>query len=386
MDFNVEKAGTEQSRLGLVNGMTEDMNFRTPFCFLYTKSGSVPHITREVFQFLSEKHIPLLLPLPSIVELKNAVMNYGQSLCKFVGLNEYPNFISVQDPAVATPSGYNNKTGVSVWKHSGREHLDPNAFMEIQEVFTPHCYQALCDSDTPQNCSKKRMHHSVQRSLSFLDSCLERHLSSQKLKNSSIFGTVQGGYDIKAREFSARETALRPVTGFIIDGFHQNGEEAEKINLAEVKPILQSTVSLLPKTKLKMMFGSFKPSIVVEFVLCGIDVFDASYAYLSTERGKALVFPLTWKDSKSTSPEIDLTCDEYKDNFNSLLTDCKCYTCRNFTCAYVHHLLSTSELLASVLLMLHNLHHYLEFFSSIRNAIEQEKLIDYKNVLLNAYI
>lgn len=386
MDFFIEKEGAEQSRLGLVNNITgNDMNYRTPFCFLYTKSGSVPHLTHEVLQFLSPKSLPLLFPLPNIVELKDTVAKYGQGLVKFVGLEKYPSFISVQDPALTTPSGYNNKSGVSVWKHSGREHLNPNSFMEIQETFSPDWYQALCDSDTPKNCSKKRMHHSVHRSLSFLDKCLEFHFASPKLEKKAIFGTIQGGYDLKAREFSARETALRPVTGFIIDGFHQNGIETENLNMDEVKPILQSIVSYLPKSKLKMIFGSFKPPAVIDSLLCGIDVFDASYAYLSTERGRALVFPLSWKDQKTTTAELDLNNEKFRDNFDSLLIDCKCYTCRHFTCAYVHHLLITSELLASVLLMLHNFHHYLEFFSSIRNAIEQEKLEDYKNVLLAAY-
>ncbi|TSK98429.1 Queuine tRNA-ribosyltransferase accessory subunit 2 [Bagarius yarrelli] len=79
----------------------------------------------------------------------------------------------------------------------------------------------------------------------------------------------------------------------------------------------------------------------------------------------------------------ELLCQkEYRDDFRPLVDGCSCYCCKNHTRAYVHHLLVTNELLAGVLLMLHNTAHYLGFFQALRDAVESDRLQDLKRKVL----
>lgn len=78
--------------------------------------------------------------------------------------------------------------------------------------------------------------------------------------------------------------------------------------------------------------------------------------------------------SNDTIYEISLKDDKYREDFEPLIESCQCLCCRKHTKAYIHHLLMTKELLAPVLLSVHNLHHYLEFFKSIRTAVKKEDL------------
>lgn len=366
--------------------------FKTPMCLTYACAGTVPHLSYDTLQLLSSGKHFMLQTLPTIIEMKDAIKEQGEGLGKFIGLPEYPFHISVQDPAVATPSGYNVKKGVSLWTSSGRRKVTVEEFMEIQKAYHPVSYQALCDSDTSCDCSTKRLNKSLDNSLRFLDECLQEHSSSEELKKTAVFGTIQGGYDQFLRKKSSRETALRPVEGFVIDGFHQNGTDVQFLDFSKVKPLLLDVIECLPQDKPRVFNGVLKPRAILEAVRCGIDIFDSSYPYIAAENGQALVFPVTLdggspgnvslKGHLETSSVLNLNDKMYVDDFSTVITKCACYTCKNFTRAYIHHLFVTSELLGKVLLMLHNMHHFSQFFSCIQKSIENntfEKLEEIMN-------
>ncbi|XP_076373416.1 queuine tRNA-ribosyltransferase accessory subunit 2 isoform X1 [Tachypleus tridentatus] len=393
MKFAVLQQGPEESRLGNLSEFWKDSekieDFETPLCLLYSRAGSIPHLTNEVLQYLNKPVTPVVFPLPSVVDLFEPVKKYGHGIGKFVGLEEYPICISVQDPVEPAPSGYNDKAGISVWNTRGRAHLDVDKFMAVVESFEPAFYQALCDSDTPQGSSRKRLTHSVERSLIHLDKCLEKHLTSDKLKNTAIFGSVVGGFSPDARKRSAMQTVLRPVDGFVIDGFHLDNSDPDLLStFKQMFPILKETIALLPLDKPRVLHGALSPDMVLKAIKCGIDLFDASYAFAVTEQGRALVTPVSTGNSPVNilvkdglkllnshfKYEIDLKNEIYREDFSSLLEGCTCYTCCQFSKAYIHHLLNTSEMLAFVLLMLHNLHNFLSFFSFARELISKGEL------------
>ncbi|XP_013776523.1 queuine tRNA-ribosyltransferase accessory subunit 2-like [Limulus polyphemus] len=393
MKFSVLQQGPDESRLGNLSELWKDSekigDFQTPLCLLYSRAGSIPHLTNEVLQYLNKPIIPVVFPLPSIVGLIEPAKKYGHGIGKFVGLEEYPVYISVQDPVEPAPSGYNDKSGISVWSTGGRVRLNVDQFMAAVESFRPAFYQVLCDSDTPQDSSRKRLTHSVERSLVHLDKCLEKHLRSDKLKNTAVFGSVVGGFSPDARKKSAMQTVLRPVDGFVIDGFHWNNSDLGLLNTFEqMLPILKETVTLLPSDKPRVLHGVLPPDMILEAIKCGIDLFDASYAFAVTERGGALMVPVSIGNSPGNilikdglkplnshfKYEIDLKNEIYREDFSPILEGCACYTCRQFSKAYIHHLLNTSEMLAFVLLMLHNLHNFLSFFSIIRELISKGEL------------
>ncbi|KFM68210.1 Queuine tRNA-ribosyltransferase subunit QTRTD1-like protein, partial [Stegodyphus mimosarum] len=333
--------------------------FKTPMLYAFTRAGTVPHLTFNTLKRLELQNMFVLQTLPTTVEFKDAVENQGKGLSAFIGLPEYPFHLSVQDPATITPHGYNVRNGVSVWCHGGKKLLSVVEYMKIVKEFRPASYQALCDSDTPENCSKKRLNKSVDHSLIFLDECLNEHANCEELKNTAIFGTIQGGYDMFLRKKSAQETALRSVDGFVIDGFHINGPDVQNIDFSKIKPILQEIVSILPKDKPRILHGAFGPEAMLEAVKCGIDIFDSSYSFVLTEAGEASVYPLTIIDEyykeetnhfiskrSKCSLKLCLKEDSYKSDFFPILKSCECYTCLHYTRAYIHHLLVTSELLA----------------------------------------
>ncbi|GIY47287.1 queuine tRNA-ribosyltransferase accessory subunit 2 [Caerostris extrusa] len=348
----------------------------------YTQGGTIPHLTFNTIKRLEDQNMLFLQTLPTIVEFKDAVKQQGKGLNTFVGLPEYPFHISVQTQNDLTPTGYNVNRGVSVWSYGQKKLLTPEEFMDIIKIYKPVSYQALCDSDTPLGCSKKRLNKAVDNSIKFLDECLEEHQSCKELKDVAIFGSIQGGYDSFLRKKSTEATVSRAVDGFIIDGFHINGSDTENIDFLKMKQILHEILPLLPEDKPRILHGAFEPQIILEAIKCGIDIFDSSYAHKLTENGEASIFPLNaipdyiLNDVADPKPKrakyccvLPLKDDLYKDDFNPIIETCECYTCKHYVRAYIHHLLVTSELLANILLMIHNHHHFCKFFENIRDVL-----------------
>lgn len=359
---------------GLLTGSGEQC-LDTPTCLLYTQAGSAPHLTRDMLHKLGDvENLPALFPLPPVASFVDSVMQFGKGLASFVALPSHPSFIRIQDPMVTTPSGFNDKAGVSVWDQGGRIHLNPLSFTRMMEAFQPTCYQALCDSDTPKDASRKRLQRAVDRSISLLDQCLAMKADSSCLQHSAILGSVQGGYNRGFREISAKETAKRDVDGFVIEGFHVNGPQTKSLKFEEVVEILEEVIALLPEDKPRFLHGVLRPEFILKAVLCGIDVVDASFAHAATEAGCALIFNcssdkdlelMLGRDLLDQELEMDMRDAQHREDFVPLLESCACYACTNFTRAYIHHLLNTGEMLGQVLLSLHNIHHFLGFLKSI---------------------
>lgn len=136
---------------------------------------------------------------------------------------------------------------------------------------------------------------------------------------------------------------------------------------------------------------------LLDAVGCGVDIFDTAYSVLATEAGYALTFPIPSQPAYSredmTTPEPDLMlgaddtkmnvwAEAYRRDPSPLLKGCDCFTCRNHSRAYVHHLLMSHEMLAHVLLEMHNTHHMLCFMRALQNAIEHGKLADFRKRLM----
>ncbi|XP_003748497.1 queuine tRNA-ribosyltransferase accessory subunit 2 [Galendromus occidentalis] len=344
--------------------------FFTPGCMLYAQSGSVPHLTLDNLQRVVDVPWPIVIPLQSVYDMLKSVKTFRKPLGEFCGLPaRNPVIIPLHEALREVPTGNNDSAGVAIWKPAGRVRLSSENLVELISVFKPSAYQALTDGDTPQNCSNKRLNHSVTRSVDYLEECLKLH-GEQSLK-SGVLASIQGGFDVKSRKFSIRGTLENEsrVSGYIIDGFHYNGESTALLNYSDIEDVLTATLKELPEDKPRFMLGCFNPDLVMKLVEAGVDCFDSSFACLCSDRGQALNF--TFQDVKLAveGPRyLQLNETHYKDDMRLISENCKCYTCtEGFTRAYVNHLLVTREMLAQVLLQLHNLHHYLKFFESLRS-------------------
>lgn len=391
-------------RLGVLTnlGKNGDKTLEVPGCLLYTRCGSAPHLTHETLETIEKIPAVTQLTLSTLAEYHDVLEEYKEGAGKFIGMPDSVLYCSLQDPAAPCPPGFITNKTVSVWGSGGRMEMTASKFMALQEVVRPDWFQSMADGETVQeDTSKKRVRKSVDRTLAFLDECLQLQQKSQDLQGVEVLGVVEGGDILEERTRSAKETAKRPVGGFVLDGF-QGDAMTRELRLK----LISSVTAELPDDKPRLIQGIGRPNEVLDCVEAGVDLFESFFPYQVTERGCALSFrfryqldpetqvlerngaqvneePRAEKDSDvsdkeekepMTPFEMDLKSKRYREDFGPLVQGCSCYCCRNHTRAYVHHLLLTNELLSGVLLMIHNFQHYFGFFHSLRQALQEGQL------------
>ncbi|PNJ63973.1 QTRT2 isoform 1 [Pongo abelii] len=398
-------------RLGKIKnlGKTGDHTMDIPGCLLYTKTGSAPHLTHHTLHNIHGVPAMAQLTLSSLAEHHEVLREYKEGVGKFIGMPESLLYCSLHDPVSPCPAGYVTNKSVSVWSVAGRVEMTVSKFMAIQQALQPDWFQCLSDGEVSckEATSIKRVRKSVDRSLLFLDNCLRLQEESEVLQKSVIIGVIEGGDVMEERLRSARETAKRPVGGFLLDGFQGNPTTLEtRLRL------LSSVTAELPEDKPRLISGVSRPDEVLECIERGVDLFESFFPYQVTERGCALTFSFDYQpnpeetllqqngtqeeikcmdqikkmettgcNQEITSFEINLKEKKYQEDFNPLVRGCSCYCCKNHTRAYIHHLLVTNELLAGVLLMMHNFEHYFGFFHYIREALKSDKLTQLKELI-----
>ncbi|KAK2870057.1 hypothetical protein Q8A67_024449 [Cirrhinus molitorella] len=398
-------------RLGVLTGLGKSgqHSLEVPGCLLYTRCATVPHLTQDTLHTLRDLPSVTQVSVDSFAEHQEVLEEFKEGVRKFAGLHDTVLFCSLHDSANTSPTGHVTNKTVSVWGSGGRIELTVARFMAVQAAVQPDCYQSMADGETWQaNTSRKRVRKAVDRTLAHLDECLVLHQQTQELKQAEIFGVVEGGDIMEERLRSARETAKRPVGGFVLDGFHSAAMDQDVR-----AQLIKATSAELPQEKPRLVLGIGRPDEVISCVEAGVDLFESFFPFQVTERGCALSFnysidpdpetagtstptvleqngevpavkkPNSNGDENMTPFEMNLKDKRYQDDFRPLVEGCGCYCCKKHMRAYVHHLLVTNELLGGVLLMLHNMAHYLGFFKALREAIAGDRLLDFKNRVLH---
>ncbi|GFR78495.1 queuine tRNA-ribosyltransferase accessory subunit 2 [Elysia marginata] len=379
-------------RLGHIRlpGRHESSVIETPMCTLFTKVGSAPYLGVEMLKRISNVPEIAAMSLGGLAPHHENVREFGKGLGEFTAIKSSLIFTTLHDASAAVTSGKNDRNGVAVWGKGGKLKLDPSLYVKVQEAFRPDWFQALSDGDTDRGTAKKRLIKSVNNTLDFLDRTLELTQESEVLKDSSLIGVIEGGFDEEERQRSAKETSARPVHGFLIEGFEKGHSAVDLFSVENFSTLLSKTVGCLPEDKPRIMETVWSPLQVLQAFKLGIDVFSSAYPYVLAEKGQAMVADYTIpRQSPSAKLEkegladgclscsgfiIDLKNKSNFEDFRPVLPGCKCYCCANFTRSYIHHLLNTSELLAYVLLMIHNFHQYFEFFSCLRKSVKEGTL------------
>ncbi|KAJ8413172.1 hypothetical protein AAFF_G00091680 [Aldrovandia affinis] len=393
-------------------GRGGEQRLELPGCLLYTRCGTVPHLTDHTLHTLQRLPAVTQVTMDSLAEHQEVLEELQTGVGRFAGLQESVLFCSLHDSAKPHPTGYTTNKTVSVWGSGGRIELTVAQYMALQKVIRPDWYQSMADGETQQlDTTRKRVCKAVDRTLSHLDECLSLHLKTEELRGAEIFGVVEGGDVLEERVRSARETAKRPVGGFVLDGFHSDAMSQELRS-----QLITAVTKELPEDKPRVLLGVGRPDEVLACVEAGVDLFESFFPFQVTERGCALCFNYTLNpdpentvvegnmakeieeirenrgedtiesQEQMTRFEMNLKDKRYHDDFRPLVMGCECYCCRNYQRAYLHHLLVTNELLAGVLLMLHNLEHYCGFFHCLQGALENCQLDLLKKKILQCRV
>ena len=146
-------------------------------------------------------------------------------------------------------------------------------------------------------------------------------------------------------------------------------------NQQEFQQILQPLAPRLPADKPRYLMGSGTPEDILFAVENGVDMFDCVLPSRNARNGTLF----------TSRGQVRIKNEKYKFDDQPLDNACSCYTCRNFSRAYLRHLFMSREILASILNTIHNIHFYLDFMAKIRYAIQSHKFIEFKENFLALY-
>ncbi|KAH6834897.1 hypothetical protein C2S53_003897 [Perilla frutescens var. hirtella] len=374
MKFSVKAWSKGGGRAGLLQ--VGGCSLETPALLLTTRKGLPTFISPDLLSSLPTPDSRLLQfsPLHFLEGISSKTISEMGGLHQMLGLRDHVFAANPADSITSIPDYQSsNKIGASFETPSGRFLVKPGQYVEMISSMKPNMWVTLAD-EVPAWVSEKRNRASVDRTVRWLDDCLTLTIANNT--GGAILGSIVGGSKIDDRKRCAQEVSKRNVSGFHIGGFGL-GESME-----ERSALLSAVTEILPEDKPRQICGLALPEEVLQGVAAGIDLFNSTYIYHLTLGGFALTFPLEeierhgFSDRLSDNvrddgTKINLKATIYRKDTSPILESCKCYTCQNHTKAYINHLFNVHEMLAQILLEIHNTHHYLGFFRKIRDAINQ---------------
>jgi len=247
----------------------------------------------------------------------------------------------------------------------GSKHLiGPEKSMEIQMALGSDIAMAF-DQCAAYPSTRYETMVAAERTFQWAKKCQEYHCS----KNQTLFGIIQGGFFPDIRKENALKLIDLDFSGYALGG----------LSVGEPKPLmyemLEAVVPMLSENKPRYLMGVGAPESILEGVTRGIDMFDC---VLPTRNGRnGCLF--------THYGRISITNTRYKDDLSPVDRDCQCYTCKNFTRAYLRHLYMAKEMLAPILGTIHNLYMMNHLMKDIRKAILENRFNSFKKLFYEKY-
>ena len=247
-----------------------------------------------------------------------------------------------------------------------KSHLDgtkhfftPEYVMEIENSLGADIMMAF-DECTPYPCDWDYAKHSMERTIRWLKRCKDAHYNTEK---QALFGIVQGSTYKDLRIESARRTVEFELPGYAVGGLSV-GESKEIMN-----EVLDYTVPELPKDKPRYLMGVGSPDALIDGAIRGIDMFDCVLPTRIARNGTVM----------TSKGKLVVRNAMYAEDFLPMDEECDCYACKNFSRAYIRHLIKAGEILGGRLTSIHNLRFLQNLMRDIRSAISEDRLRDFKN-------
>ncbi|MBI5663262.1 MAG: tRNA guanosine(34) transglycosylase Tgt [Ignavibacterium album] len=342
----------------------------TPIFMPVGTQGSV----KAVNQFYLEKEIKAQIVLSNTYHL---YLRPGTEILEDAGgLHRFMNW---QKPILTDSGGYQvfSLTELRKLKEDGvefRSHLDgskhfftPEKVIQIQRSIGSDIMMVL-DECAPYPCDYEYAKKSVQLTSNW--AILNKKAFSESEPKYGhkqfLFGIIQGSIYKDLRKKSAEDLLELDFDSYAIGGLAV-GEPTELMY-----ELVDYTTDLMPENRPRYLMGVGRPENILESVTLGVDMFDC---VMPTRNARnANVF--TWNGT------LSMRNAKYKDDFKPLDENCGCYTCRNFTRAYLRHLFVAEELLALELASVHNLYFYLELVRKAREKIIDGTFNEWKNQIV----
>lgn len=358
MTFTIQATETEtRARCGRLE--TPHGSIRTPVFMPVGTAGTVKTLTPDELKILGADII-----------LGNAYHLYLRPGHKLIAeLGGLHRFISWDRPILTDSGGYQVFSLAELCKVTDegaafQSHLDgslhffsPESVIEIQEALGADMIMTL-DECLPYPSSPEATHAALDRTIQWARRCRQAH----KRPDQILFGIIQGGFYPELR----REATVRMIE-LEFEGYALGGLSVGETQ-AMMMEVVDQVVPLLPEDRPRYLMGVGMPEDLLEGVIRGIDMFDcviptrhARTGWLFTSFGRVVIKNAQY--ARDESP-IDPACD--------------CYTCRHFSRAYLRHLFMAQEILALRLNTIHNLHYYLRLMETIRLAIREGRLMQYR--------
>ncbi len=260
-----------------------------------------------------------------------------------------------------------SEEGVEFRSHiDGAKHmLSPEKSMEIQNALGSDIMMAF-DECAPYPANRNYVKNSLERTTRWLKRCKEYHKNTEQ---QSLFGIMQGGMYKDLRKQSAEEIVELDLPGYAIGGLSV-GEPKEIMY-----EVMDDCVDYLPADKPRYLMGVGSPDCLFEGVERGIDMFDCVLPTRIARHGMAM----------TSQGRVNIKNAKYERDFTPLDPNCDCYTCRNYSKAYLRHLFKSDEILSSMLMTTHNLHFLVNTMAGIRKAIEEDRFLEYKKEFYDSY-
>ena len=253
-----------------------------------------------------------------------------------------------------------------------RSHIDgskhfftPEKVIEIQNALGSDIMMSF-DECAPYPADYDYVKKSMELTIKWAERGKRAHKNTEK---QALFGIVQGGIYEDLRKECAQRLVDMDFPGYSIGG----------LSVGEPKNVMYDIVDLtteyLPEDKPRYLMGVGSPDDLIEGVIRGVDMFDcvlptriARNGTVFTSKGKLIV-----RDAP------------YAEDFSPLDEECDCYTCRNYSRAYIRHLFKANEILAARLATIHNLYFLIKLMERIREAIRQDRLLEFKKQFFKKY-
>jgi tRNA-guanine transglycosylase, queuosine-34-forming len=243
--------------------------------------------------------------------------------------------------------------------------LSPEVAMEVQNSLGSDIMMAF-DECPPYPATYEYVKQSTERTSRWAERCLKAH---KRPHDQGLFGIVQGGMHADLRKQSAIDLTSLDFPGYAMGG----------LSVGEPKHLmyemLEETVPLLPTHKPRYLMGVGSPDCLVEGSMRGIDMFDCVLPTRIARNGTAM----------TSQGRLVVKNAKYVSDFSPLDPECSCYACRNYSRAYIRHLIRADEMFGLRLTTIHNLHFLVHLMEQVREAIRQDRLRDFRDEFFEKY-